>query len=188
MAVEVAHGVAGPALPCRRQWLALVDDLGQLFGQVVVLEVRCVPAGGAQDAPYLCIHGHPAAVHEGQLLPRLAGDGGQALHGALLEGLTGRRERYLLGPARHPPDPEGLFAHEERTVALLKKGVVHAVGPSVVCRHLFHIAEEGAGLQAAAKIAVAVQHGHMLSITSVFTHRFLPFLDKKGLYASAQPP
>ncbi len=33
MAVEVTHGVAGAALPCRRQRLALVDDLGQFFGR-----------------------------------------------------------------------------------------------------------------------------------------------------------
>ena len=43
------------------------------------------------------------------------------------------------------------------------------------------------GLQAAAEVAVAVQHGHLLRIASVFTH-ILSLSYKKGLYASAQPP
>ena len=72
--------------------------------------------------------------------------------------------------ARHPPDPEGLLAHEECAVVLPEKGVVHAVSPGVIRRHLFHIPEQGAGLQAAAEVAVAVQYGHLLRIASVFTH------------------
>ena len=187
MAVEVTHGVAGAALPCRRQRLALVDDLGQFFGQVVVLEVRHRPAGGAQDAPCLSVHDHPAAVHEGQLLPCFAGDGSQPFHRAFLEHLAGRGQVDLLRTAGHPPDPEGLLAHEECVVALPEKGVVHAVSPGMVCRHLLHIPEQSAGLQAAAEVAVAVQHGHLLRIASVFTH-ILSLSYKKGLYASAQPP
>ena len=93
---------------------------------------------------------------------------GQALHGALLALLAGGDKGQLLRPQGHPGDLHGLLPHQERRVVRLEERIVHAVSPGVVRRSLLNVAEQGAGLQHPAEIAVAVLYDGLLGVLVQF--------------------
>ena len=110
------------------------------------------------------IHHDPPAVDQSTLLPCFVQNSGQPLHRTFLARLTGGKKRQLFGTQGHPGDLRRLLAHQKRRVVRFEKSIVHAVGAGMVCRSLLHIAEQGAGLDHPAEIAVCVQDGGMIGI------------------------
>ena len=110
------------------------------------------------------IHHDPPAVDQGTLLPCFVQNAGQPLHRTLLARLTGGNKCQLFGAQGHPGDLRRLLAHQKRRVVCFEKSIIHAVGAGEVCRRLLYIAEQGAGLDHPAKIAVSVQDSCMIGI------------------------
>ena len=164
MAVQVAQGVAGCPAARAGQFLCFVHQLGQLPFQILVPVTGRMPGGLAQDALAIGIHHDPPAVDQSTLLPCFVQNAGQPLHRTLLARLTGGKKRQLFGAQGHPGDLRRLLAHQKRRVVRFEKSIIHAVGAGVICRRLLHIAEQGAGLDHPAKIAVCVQDSCMIGI------------------------
>ena len=187
MAVQVAQRIAGRPIARKGQVLRFVHELGQLLFQRIIFVVGGAPTGLAQDALRLGIHHDPAAVHHGKLTARLVPQMGDPLHGAFFAGFTGRIQRDLFATGGHPVDLHRLFSHQKGCVAGGKKSVVHVIGAGVIRCRLFHVAEQGAGLEHPAEVAVRVQNGEGLGEVIQFHCQTFLFNQKQAAPREAQP-
>ena len=120
--------------------------------------------------------------------PRLIRHGGDPLDGAPPACLGTGGEDQLFGTDRCPVEPQCLLAHQKCHPPVLKKAIGHTKGTGMVCGHLFHIPQQGAGFQQAAEIRICVLNNGFLN-KKVGFHRAFPFrsMTKQAAQKLAQP-